>query len=304
MEIIVTLPPPHLKSMREVAANPNIDFFRVNTGVKTPYSPKEMLQKILEHVPKEKLWIDIKGRQLRIEMWAVYPLGDIMLNRDVKVDLPAKIYFRNDEVSTIVEIQGRKIFVDPGPKYYVGAGQAVNIIGHNFEVVGDYLTDTCKRYIEAGSELGIHKYMLSFLEKPSDVAEVLAIDPDAEICGKIESLPGLELIKNDCYLFEKNANVRPNIRLMAARDDLFINIGTDKKKIFEALKLIIRQDPKAIAASRILTSLEKGDHDLALSDLSDIYLLKEMGYTSLLLSDGLSSNPAILRQAVSILRTF
>lgn len=297
MEIIATLPPPHLARMREVAANPNIDFYRFNTGAKTPYSPKETIQKILEHVPIEKLWIDIKGRQLRIDMWAVYPFGDIVLNRDIKVDVPAKIYFRNDDISTIVDVQGRKIFADPGPRYYVGTGQAVNIQGNNFEVLGCYLTDTDKEYIRAGRELGVHKYMLSFLEKPSDIAEVLAIDPEAEIGGKIESLPGLEFIKNDCSWSEKN------IRLIAARDDLFINIGSDKKQIFDALKLIIKQDPKAVVASRLFTSLEKGN-DLTLSDLSDICLMQDMGYGSFLLSDGLCSNPAALRQAISILRTF
>lgn len=297
MEIIATLPPPHLIRMREVAVNPNIDFFRFNTGAKTPYSPKETLQKILEYVPSEKLWIDIKGRQLRIDMWAVYPLGDIVLNRDIKVDIPAKIYFRNDDVSTIVEVQGRKVFADPGPRYYVGTGQAVNIIGENFEVLGCYLTDVCKQYIEAGRELGVHRYMLSFLEKQGDIAEVLAIDPEAEIGGKIESLPGLEFIKNDCSWSENK------VRLIAARDDLFINIGSDKKKMFDALKLIIMQDPKAIVASRILTSLEKGI-DMMLSDLSDIYLMQDMGYTSFLLSDGLCSNTVALKQALSILRTF
>lgn len=297
MEIIATLPPPHFVRMRDVAANFNVDLYRFNTGAKTPFDPKETLKKILELVPKNKLCLDIKGRQLRIDMWARYPEGDIVLNREIEVDLPAEVIFRSDSISTIVAIDGRKIFVDPGPRYLIGAGQAVNVRGKNFKVPGEYLTETDKRYIEAGKELGINKCMLSFLEKISDISEVLAVNNDAEIYGKIESVPGLELIGNDCPWTEKN------VRLIAARDDLFINLDFNGRKIFDALKLIIKQDPRAIVASRLLTSLEK-DENVALSDLSDIYLMKEMGYQSFLLSDGLCSNPAAFRKAMSILRTF
>ncbi len=297
MEIIATLPPPHFMRMRDVAANLNVNLHRFNTGAKTPFSPKETLQKILELVPKEKLCMDIKGRQLRIDMWARYPEGDIVINREIEVDLPAKIIFRSDSISTIVAIEGRKIFADPGPRYLIGAGQAVNICGKNFKVPGEYLTETDRQYIEAGKELGINKCMLSFLEKISDISEVLAVNNDAEIFGKIESVHGLELIGSDCSWSDKN------VRLIAARDDLFINLDFNGKKIFDALKLIIKQDPRAIVASRLLTSLEK-EESVALSDLSDIYLMKEMGYQSFLLSDGLCSNPVAFLKSVSILRSF
>lgn len=296
MSLIATLPPPHLKQMKEVAENAEIDAFRFNTGSRSPLTPYMTIRKILERVPKENFWIDIKGRQIRIDMWAVPTFGDIILNRNIKVDLPAMISLRNGETSQIVELQGKKIYLDPIPRYVVGAGQSVNIIGNNFNVLGDYLTDIDKQYIEAGRELGVSKYMLSFLEKGSDIAEVLAIDPGAEICGKIESPAGLKLIKNGSWSGKK-------MQLMAARDDLFINVGFNAKKMFEAQRLIIKKDPKAIAASRILTSLER-DEEVSLSDLSDVYLLREMGYSNFLLSDGLCSNPVAFQKAVSILRSF
>ena len=296
MSLIATLPPPHLKQIKEVAENSEIDMFRFNTGSRSPLTPYMTIRKILERVPKEKLWIDVKGRQVRIDMWAVPTFGDVVLNRNIKVDLPATIFLRNGETSQIVELQGKKIYLDPMPRYVIGAGQSVNILGKNFSVLGDYLTDVDKQYIEAGRELGVNKYMLSFLEKGSDIAEVLTIDPGAEICGKIESPAGLELIKNGSWSGEK-------IQLMAARDDLFINVGFNAKKMFEAQRLIIKKDSKAIAASRILTSLER-DEEVSLSDLSDVYLLREMGYSNFLLSDGLCSNPIAFRKAVSILRSF
>lgn len=296
MSLIATLPPPHLKQIKEVAENSEIDMFRFNTGSRSPLTPYMTIRKILERVPKEKLWIDVKGRQVRIDMWAVPTFGDVVLNRNIKVDLPATIFLRNGETSQIVELQGKKIYLDPMPRYVIGAGQSVNILGKNFSVLGDYLTNVDKQYIEAGRELGVNKYMLSFLEKGSDIAEVLTIDPGAEICGKIESPAGLELIKNGSWSGEK-------IQLMAARDDLFINVGLNAKKMFEAQKLIIKKDPKAIAASRILTSLERNE-EVSLSDLSDVYLLREMGYSNFLLSDGLCSNPTAFQKAVSILRNF
>lgn len=298
MNIIVTLPPPHLSRMHEVALNVDADMFRFNTGVKTPYSPKETLEDILKYVPKEKLWIDIKGRQLRIEQWAVYPWGNITINRDIKVDLPATIFFRNEERSSLIEIQGRNLFVDPGPIHYVGAGQAINIIGNTFEVLGDYLTDIDKQYIESAKELGVHRYMLSYLEKEIDVEEVLSIDPDAIISGKIESAMGISF-----YLRHSDYIKKRNIILVAARDDLFINLDKDKYHIFYELNSIVKHNPDAIVASKILTSLERSN-EVSFTDLSDVYLLQEMNYKTFMLSDGLSTNPEILRKAVSILRNF
>lgn len=299
MEIIATLPPPHLTRINGVAINPDINMFRFNTGAKTPFTPEETLKKILEYVQKEKLWLDLKGRQLRIAYWSMYPYGDIVLTRDIRVDLPATIHFRNDDVCTIVERQGRKIFVDPAPRHTVGEGQAVNIHGDDFEVIGDYLTDTDKQYIEAANKFGVHKYMLSFLEKPSDVMEVLALDTSAEICGKIESIQGLNFINKPFYL----NNGASSIRLLAARDDLFTNIGANKKDMFEALKLIIKRNPDAIVASKILTSLYQ-HKELSFTDLSDIYLMQEMGYKSFMLGDELSFNTDAFNQAVSILKNF
>ncbi len=295
MEIIATLPPPHLVRMKEVASIPEIDSFRFNTGVVTPYSHDETLSRMLRIIDEDKLWIDIKGTQLRIESWAVPEYSEMVLNREIEVDLPATIYFRHEAVSwKIVEMKGRRIYVDPLPRNFVGAGQAVNIHGNNYHVKGDYLMESDKKYIEAGKKLGVNNYMLSFLEKQSEVSEVLEINPSARICGKIETPIGLDFIKGAF------ADVN---RLMIARDDYFINVGFDAKKMFEAQKLIIEKDYRAIAASRILTSLEKGN-DVTLSDMSDIYLLKEMRYSSFLLSDGLSLNPTVLRKAVDILRGF
>ncbi len=294
MKIIATLPPPHTTKMKEVVTSNGIDEFRLNTGVVTPYNQFETLKTITRIIDEEKLWIDVKGTQLRIDSWAVPEYSELIINREIEVDLPAIIYFRHEKVaSQIVEMKGRKLYVDPLPVNFVGAGQAINIHGNNYKVKGNYLTVSDAKYITAGKELGINNLMLSFLESQSNIDEVLSINPCAKICGKIETPKGLELIKKGIKMDNT----------MFARDDYFINSNFSSKYMFEAQKLIIEKEPNAIAASRILTSLEK-EEQVTLSDLADIYLLKQMGYSNFMLSDGLSKNPITLRQAISILRKF
>ena len=53
MEVIATLPPPHLSRMWEIAKNTNINLFRYNTGTNTPYIPKHTIENILKIVPKK-----------------------------------------------------------------------------------------------------------------------------------------------------------------------------------------------------------------------------------------------------------
>jgi len=294
MNIIATLPPPHTIKMKEVVSSIGIDEFRLNTGVVTPYDQYETLKTITRIVDEEKLWVDIKGTQLRIDSWAVPEYSELTINREIEVDLPATIYFRHEKVSSqIVEIKGRKLYVDPLPEHFVGAGQAINIHGNNYKVKGNYLTVGDVKYIEAGKELGINNLMLSFLESKSNIDEVLTINPYAKICGKIETPRGLKLIRDGIKIDS----------VMFARDDYFINANFNAIHMFEAQRYIIYKHSNAIAASRILTSLEK-EEQVTLSDLADIYLLRSMGYSNFMLSDGLSKNPMTLRKAVSILRSF
>ena len=276
MKLIATLPPPHREQMIKVAEHPEVDGVRFNVGVRVPYSPKETLRRIMDCLKEKPLWIDLKCRQLRIAKWAVPTYGDIELSHKINVDLPATIIFRGGDESRIMAVDGKVIYVDPPPKFAIGAGQAINIHGHNFQVEG-FLTDEDQEYIEAAKELGIHRYMLSFVEQEQDIKDLLALDPEAEIVIKIESMKGLQ--------FSQVVEVGERLRLMVARDDLLINIG-ESVKIFDAMKTMIKRDPQAIVASRILTSLEDGEN-ISMGDLSDLYLIHVWGYKTIMLSDGL-----------------
>ena len=267
-----------------------IDAVRYNVGAVSPYSPKETLQKVLDvtRTNGKELWVDLKGRQLRITQWAAPVYGRILLNHKVTINGPARVFFRGNEQSEIVSARGNEIFVSPPPRHAVGQGQAINIIGDDVRIEG-FLTNDDKDYIRAAVELGVYNFMLSFVESTDDIAEVEEIimtcrpngvtTPEALVL-KIESLRGLELVKK-----ESQALLR-HYRLMAARDDLYINIGENKAMILNAVQDILEKDKEAIAASRIFSGLETSG-EVSLADFSDLKLLWEFGYNNFLLSDGI-----------------
>lgn len=272
--LITTLPSVHRPALIErMCEHPLVDGVRYNVGIRTSHSPSSVLSYLKKVSNGKKLWIDLKGRQLRLTKWADPTYGDIELSHEIEVDLPARVFFRGGQWSSIVEVDGNKIIVDPDPREALGAGQAINIIGQNLKIKGDYLTEMDKQHIVAANRLGIHDYMLSFVEQDSDLEDVKALDKDANLVLKIESLKGL------AYIPHTTAN------LMAARDDLMINIGENKGEIINALRLIIEKDPEAMVASCILTS-----RNLTMADISDLALLHNMGYKHYVLSDDVSHN--------------
>jgi hypothetical protein len=88
--LIATLPAVHEQAlMKQIVSHPLIDSVRYNTGVSSPYSAQETLERIVALTQaNEKLWIDLKGRQLRIAKWS-YPKygGQIILNHEMELPL-------------------------------------------------------------------------------------------------------------------------------------------------------------------------------------------------------------------------
>ncbi|MBI4851647.1 MAG: hypothetical protein HY819_07620 [Acidobacteria bacterium] len=285
--LIATLPAIHQERLlTQIIQHPLVGELRYNTGVISAYSPRETLTRILLLTERygKKLWIDLKGRQLRITNWAVPNYGKIELNHEIEVDCPAKVYFRGNDFSELKIVRGNIIYVDPPPRYAVGSGQAINIHGNNLKIKG-YFTQEDLAYIALASELGVNNFMLSFVEGFSDITDfqslwqkyLLINNPN--IVLKIESPKGLEFINS----FEIKSI--PNCSLMAARDDLMINIGENKAEILLALKQIIKQDPQAIVASRIFASLENGS--VSMGDFADLALMHHLGYSRFMFSDGI-----------------
>jgi len=291
--LIVSLPPVHQeKLLRDIISHPQVYAVRYNTGMDSPYSPKETLARILELSTKDDkpLYVDLKGRQLRVVEWATLPFGPIVLNHRIRVELPAKVFFRGDDCCNLKEVvDGRKLYVDPLPKHPVGRGQAVNVVGKNLEI-DSFFTDNDYDYIKAAVDLGIVRFMLSFVE---DMDYIVAFEEllkrysgnggslECETVLKIESRAGVEFVRN------ANDNLLSEYQLMAARDDLMIQIGI--LKMVEAIKVIIERDPNAICASRLLLGLEQ-DGSVTMADISDLQLMQSMGYKRFMFSDGVSRN--------------
>lgn len=273
--LIATLPSlSNMINVQRVFEDSRVSEVRFNTGAHSPYTIEETLE-ILKELSMEhgkKLWIDIKGRQLRVSKWADPLYSCIELNHKIQVLYPARIYFRNGDRVNITHVKdGNKLFVYPLPRETLGAGQSVNIIARDIEVDG-YLTEKDKQYLSVCKEMDLNYVMASFVETFDDLTEILRVLPNAQIVSKIESLKGVEFISK--------YNV-PN--LMAARDDLYLQCGEDYS-MMSHLKTIIEKDSMAICASKIFLSLEKRE-SADFADFADLELMYSMGYRRFMLCD-------------------
>ncbi|MDD3101864.1 MAG: pyruvate kinase [Patescibacteria group bacterium] len=295
IRIIGTLPP-YVDHRGAIIGHPLISGLRFNTIMPIAEDKNSLLLRLVREAKGKKIWLDLKTRQLRITKFSYLPYSFVELSRKIKVNLPAEIYFK-DCVSKVVEIiDGNKLILGKRPVRVVGAGEPVNILDPSLEVEG-FFTKSDLEYIEAAKAFDIHNYMLSFTEQEKDILEILKADPKARIIAKIESLRGLSFVR------EVYPKYRRQVRLMAARDDLYINIGREKTKIFDILAEIIRADSRAIVASRILTSLEEKEV-VEMADISDLRLMFLMGYRYFLLSDMICFHEDSFKKAMEILNFF
>ncbi len=284
---------PALSFRQEIAGHLLVDGLRFNTVKRAgEQTPQEQIAELLRICGKKPLWIDLKSRQLRITKYADPTYEYVELSHRIRVDLPTWIYFKNGRCRVVEIVDGNKLILEERPPQGpVGAGEAVNILDPTLEIEG-FLTERDQAYIEAAKPLGVHHYMLSFVEKEDDIRELVAFDPQAQIVAKIESLKGLRFVKDVYPQYPPGA-----VRLMVARDDLYINLCANKQGIIGAEQLIIGQDPTAIVASRILTSLEQGE-EISMGDIKDLYGLTLMGYKNFMFSDGLCFWRSAFRRAM------
>lgn len=296
--LIVTLPTivslRDLELVLEIASRPEVSGARYNSGGMSPYSPKWILEEIKKITDRfgKILYLDLEGRQARVAHWSPLSRGVATLNRDFKITLPGLINFRRVgwfEIVNALPAQ-RKIFFNPKRTkgdYYLGESQSVNIVAREFEIDG-YLNGLDLKYLRAAADLGIDKFMLSFAEAQNDTDEFrsayrgFASKDPSEIVLKIESLKGIKFVKNS-YRPEKG------IRLMAARDDLFLSYIGQRKEFLAALRLIAQTDRKAIMASRLMAGLEYSG-ELTIGDLADLALMREFGYETFMWQDELAGN--------------
>lgn len=271
VQAIVTIPP-YASFVDEVARHPIVGGLRLNTVMPI----KGLLEDVLERLSSlgQPLWVDLKGRQLRVVEAAVPPFTSVHLSHHIRVRTPADAFFSDGrEYARVVEVDGDRLILDESPRRVVGPGESVNIVAEDLEIEGT-LTPTDRAYLAAMRKLGLKDVMLSFVERPEDVAEVRELLPDANPVLKIESRRGLDFVR-------MYGNTHG--RLMAARGDLYVEV-LQPHRIVGAIRDIVRADPDAIVASRVLASLAV-DPVPTCSDISDVALCLSLGYRTFMLGD-------------------
>jgi pyruvate kinase len=264
--------PPYATFLDEVAHHPLVKGFRLNTVMPLKQGPREALERLSKY--NQPLWVDLKGRQLRVVGAATPPFTVIRLSHKIHVDTPVDVYFSDgNERGRIVAVDGDRIILEDGPRRMIGPGESVNIIHPSFEIEGT-LTETDKDYLSAMRAMGFNKVMLSYVESPEDVDEVKRLLPGADVVLKIETQRGLEFARQ---------HGAQHGRLIAARGDLYVEI-LHPHKIIDAVKTIIQADRNAIAASRIFDSLAWQPVPVS-ADIGDVAFLLEIGYRTFMLGD-------------------
>jgi len=268
---IVTAPP-YAPFLDEVARHPVVCGLRLNTVMPLKESPAEVLTRLA--ALGQPLWVDLKGRQLRVVGAAIPPYTEVHLSHPIHVHTPVDAYFSDGrERVRVAAVDGNRLILEDGPHRLVGPGESVNIVDPSLRVEGT-LTERDLVYLAAMKEVGLRRVMLSYVEQPSDVEEVRALLPDAEVILKIESRRGLAYV---------HAHKATQGRLMAARGDLYVEVARPHR-IVGALRDIVTADPYAIVASRIFDSL--AHHPVPESaDIGDVAFLLSLGYRTFMLGD-------------------
>lgn len=278
--LIVTLPrliPNNKRLIEEIFDNENVSSVRLNTGVNQLLDNRKILSmlKSLSEKCKKIVWLDIKGRQLRINAWADSRYAEIELNHEIDIDYPAYIKFRNGTTNLIARTSGSKILLANPPKEALGKGQSININAKRLDIKG-YLTDNDKELLRLSYEFELNYIMASFVEQMNDLIDILLLNPNSTIVSKIESMKGIK------FMLEN-----PNLLLMAARDDLYIENG-EGVNILDILKTIVKRDKNAICASKIFDSLEHSN-TISLQDYEDLELMYLYGYRNYMIGDNISN---------------
>jgi len=286
---------------RETLQSPLIKGVRWNTGAPTSDIKISVLTNFLRNINPIKGWIDLKTRELRIINKTTVPYDYLELNHEIEVETPTVMYYNEGKKVVIIKevFDGNKLIVKLPNNFTgketirFGEGASINIPDDSLKIK-KYLTQTDKEYIEAAKYIGLHNYLLSFVESKEDIKELMRLDPDAKIIAKIESKKGLHFVKNE---YEQ---VKNNVRLLVARADLYIELNRPHE-ILDAIRLIIKQDPTAIAASRLLESFLDLKSIPLCADFTDLGFLLEIGYKAFLFGDNLCQNEESLLSAFGVL---
>jgi pyruvate kinase len=250
--------------------------------------PAEALQRLRKY--NQPLWVDLKGRQLRVVGAAIPPYTEVRLSHPIQVDTPVDAFFSDGtECVRVAAVNGDRLILEDGPRRLIGPGESVNIVHPSLKVNGT-LTETDRAYLAAMQELGLRQVMLSYVEHPSDVEELHTLLPGTQVMLKIENQRGLDFAR------QHGASLG---QLMAARGDLYVEV-LHPHRVVTALRQIIAADPQAVVASRIFDSL--AHHPVPESaDIGDVAFLLSLGYRTFLFGDVVCLQRDTIIEALNLL---
>jgi pyruvate kinase len=288
VRVIVTAPP-YAPFLEEVARHPLVAGLRLNTVMPVKGGPDEALARLVGCGPP--LWVDLKGRQLRVVGAAIPPYTSLQLSHAITVETPCEAFLSDGrERLRVAAIDGDRLILEDGPHRLVGPGESVDIVHPSLRVLGT-LTETDRAYLAAMRARGERHVMLSYVEDAQDAAEVRALLPEAELVLKIESQRGLS--------FARREGAKHG-RLMAARGDLYVELPRPHQ-IARAVADIVRADASAIVASRLGESLVA--HPIPdCADVGDIAYLLTIGYRTFLLGDAVCLKRETVLEALNLLQ--
>lgn len=280
--------PPYATFLDEAARHPLVGGFRLNTVMPLRGGPTEALERL--QVFDQPVWVDLKGRQLRVVGAAIPPYTEVRLSHRIQVKTPVDAFFSDgNECVRVAAVDGDRLILEDGPRRLVGPGESVNIVHPSLEIEGD-LTETDCAYLTAMRELGLKQVMLSYVESSADVEAVHRLLPGAEIMLKIETQRGLD------YARQYGASQG---RLIAARGDLYVEV-LRPHRLISALRDIITADPEAVVASRIFDSLAY-DPVPTSADIGDAAFLFSLGYRTFMLGDVICLRRDSVLEALNLL---
>ncbi len=253
LELMVTLCPsmPHFSRF---ARDSRLSGIRINSAMLSSFELENEFAMMATSGATVPLYFDIKGRQIRVvETLNTEDRFELILNHRISVDTRNEIVvlFKAENDSALLdrlEDDGKRLIFRTRPKYTVKPGESLHIRHSSFRVHGPILTDVELEKIAKVKTAGFTRYYLSYVEEERDVDQLLElVGKDAQVMLKIENKRGLEYVARS---FRK----RPNVSLVAARGDLYIEVDRPHH-ILRALRLIIEKDPEACVGSRILLSV-------------------------------------------------
>lgn len=308
LDLMATLWPtmPHFANF---AADHRLSGIRLNRPMVSISDLAEDLTVLRKTPTTVPLYYDIKSRQLRVAEVHDFPTHyEVTLNHPISVSadpargIPVVLKSGADE-AVIIDISddGKRLTFAPGVRYgprsEIVPGDSMCIRNAGLSIQGPLFTDLELEKIEMVKAAGFTKYFLSYVESQEDVDRFLdLVGHDAMVMLKIESPKGMDYVVN-------NFEPKPNIRLMAARGDLYVELDRPHY-ILNALKEIIAKDPSACVGSRIFLSLGQHPKTPECADFSELAWLYDIGFRTMMLCDHVCLDYKTLSTAIGAFDCF